>query len=192
MRAKLGIIVFPSLWRRNKTLFLADITGASHTDKAAFKQIIGGFVMQCQGFRKHSEVVGVTTDDLDETVFPRHQCCIVDATRIRLAKPKFAPLGEKSLGCRHMLEPVNFMLIRHAVRRAINNDSGLVHGLLDLIGGLHTELFKVAHFLCGHDELRTTTNEIFHFGTIAEQRPILMEGNLIEFKLLTRFYEEAN
>ena len=98
MRAKLGIVVFPSLWRRNKTLFLADIAGASHADKAAFKQVIGGFVMQGQGFREHSEVVGVTTDDLDETIFSRHQCCIVDATRIRLPKPKFTPLGEKSLG----------------------------------------------------------------------------------------------
>src|SRR5215510_8290078 len=125
MCAKLGIFVFPSLWRRNKTLFLANIAGASHADKATFKQVIGGFVMQCQGFRKHSEVVGVTTDDLDETVFPRHQRGIVDATRVRLPKPKFAPLGEKSLGCRHMLEPVNFMLIRHAVWRAINNDSAL-------------------------------------------------------------------
>jgi hypothetical protein len=85
-----------------------------------------------------------------------------------------------------MLEPVNFMLIRHTVRGAINYHSGLFHGLLDLVGGLHTEFFKIAHFLCGHDELRTAPNEIFHFGTIAEQRPILMEGNLIDFKLLTQ------
>src|SRR5215468_4603033 len=129
MRAKLRIVMFPSLWRCNKTLFLADITGAPHADKAAFKQVIGGLVMQGQGFREHSEVVRVTTDDLDETIFPRHQCCIVDATRIWLPKPEFTPLGEKSLGRRHMLEPVNLMLIRHAIRRAINNHSGLFHGL---------------------------------------------------------------
>src|SRR5207237_4316029 len=91
MRAKLGIVMFPSLWRRNKTLFLADITGAPHADKAAFKQVIAGFVMQGQGFREHSEVVRVTTDDLDETILPRHQGCIVDATRIRLPKPEFTP-----------------------------------------------------------------------------------------------------
>ena len=51
MRAKLRIVMFPSLWRRNKTLCLAEITGAPHTDKAAFKQVIGGFVMQGQGFQ---------------------------------------------------------------------------------------------------------------------------------------------
>ena len=129
--------------------------------------------------------MGIATHDLDEAVLPRHQCRIVDATRIRLAKPKFAPLGEKPLGGRHMLEPVNFMLIRHAVRRAINHHSGLIHGLLDLVGRLHAQLFKVAHCLCRDDQLRTTTNEIFHFGAIAEQRPVLMEGHLIEFELLT-------
>src|SRR5438128_9106410 len=107
MRAKLGIVMFPSLWRRNKTLFLANITGAPHADKAAFQQVIGSFVMQSQGFREHREVVRVTTDDLDETIVPRQQCGIVDATRIRLPKPKFTPLGEKPLGRRHMLEPVN-------------------------------------------------------------------------------------
>jgi len=78
------------------------------------------------------------------------------------------------------------MLICYPIRRAINNHGGLVHGLLDLVGGLHTELFKIAHFLCSHDKLRTAPNEIFHFGTITEQRPILVEGNLIEFKLLTQ------
>src|SRR5262249_44148623 len=37
MCAKLRLVVFPSLWRRNKTLGLADITGAPPADKAAFK-----------------------------------------------------------------------------------------------------------------------------------------------------------
>src|SRR5712691_4027655 len=41
MRAKLRIVMFPSLWRRNKTLRLAEIARAPHADKAAFKQIIG-------------------------------------------------------------------------------------------------------------------------------------------------------
>ena len=98
MCAKLGIFMFTSLWSCNKALFLANITGAPHTDKAAFEQVVGGFVMQGQGFREHSEVMGVTTDNLDETIFPRHQGRIVDATRIGFAKAKLASLGEKTFG----------------------------------------------------------------------------------------------
>src|SRR6266702_5312848 len=139
MRAKLGIVVFPSIWCRNKALFLADIAGAPHADKAAFDQVIRYFVMEGKGFSKDSQVVGIATDHLDEAVLARHQRLIVDATRIRLAKARLTPLGEKPLGGRHMLEPVNLMLIGHAVWCAINDHGGLIQGLLNLISGLHAQ-----------------------------------------------------
>jgi len=62
----------------------------------------------------------------------------------------------------------------------------VVQGLLNLISGLHAQLFKVAHFLRRHDELCPATNEIFDFGAVTEQGPIFVEGDLIEFELLTQ------
>src|SRR5712691_4517469 len=126
MRPEPGIVVFPSFRRRNKTLFLTDITRAPHADKAAFDQIVGGFVMECQGFSEDSEVMGVTTDDLDKTIFAWYERFIIDTTGIRLSKSSLTALGEKPLGHRHMLEPVNFMLISHTVRGAINDYRGLI------------------------------------------------------------------
>jgi hypothetical protein len=85
-----------------------------------------------------------------------------------------------------MLEPVNFMLIRHAVRGAINDDGGLIESLLDLIGRLHPKLFEVTHSICGHDKLRAASDEIFDFGAIAQQRAILVEGNFVDFELCAK------
>ena len=95
MRAKLGIFVFPGLGGRDKTLFLANITGTSHADKAAFEQVIRRFLSECEGFRQDGQIVSITAHDLNEAILLRHQRPIVDATRIRLAKARLAPLSEK-------------------------------------------------------------------------------------------------
>ena len=186
MRPEPGIVVFPSFRRRNKALFLTDITGAPHADKAAFEQIVGVFVMECQGFSEDGEVMGVTTDDLDETIFTWYERFIVDTARIRFPKSSLTALGEKPLGYRHMLEPVNFMLIRHAVRSAIDDYRGLIQSLLDLVSGLHTKLFEVTHSLRGYGELRTAPDEIFDFCAVAQQGAILVESNLVHFELCAK------
>jgi hypothetical protein len=84
-----------------------------------------------------------------------------------------------------MLEPVNFMLIGHTVRGAINHHRRLIQSLLDLVGRLHAQLFKVTHRLCRYDQFCPTTDQIFDLGAVTEQRTVLMEGHLIELELLT-------
>src|SRR5262245_46769118 len=129
--------------------------------------------------------MSIAAHDLNEAIVLGHQRPIVDATRIWLAKACLAPLSEKPHGGGHMLKPVNFMLIGHAVRSAINHYRRLIQSLLDLIGRLHTQLFEVTHRLRRYDQFRSTTDQIFDLGAVAEQRTVFMEGHLIELKLLT-------
>src|SRR5215510_938288 len=67
MRAKLGIVVFPSFGSCNKTPLLTNIAGAPHTDEVSLDEVVWSFVMECQSLREDGQVVGVAAHDLNET-----------------------------------------------------------------------------------------------------------------------------
>ena len=71
-----------------------------------------------------------------------------------------------------------------AFRGAIDHHRRLLQGCLTCIGGLHAEFFKIGQFLFFDSELGPPTHEAEDFHTVIEQRPILVEGDLVDLQIV--------
>ena len=107
------------------------------------------------------------------------------------AKAKLAALGDEPTGCGHVLVPDAFVLEPEAFRGAIDHHRRLLQSL-DVYRWVACRVFEIGHFLFFDSELGPLTHEAEDFHTVIEQRPILVEGDLVDLQIVLQMKQQAN
>ena len=155
-------------------------------------QVVRRFVLQGQGLEQHGQIVGVTADDLQKAIRARHQGGIVDAMRIHLAKAKLTALGDKAPGVGQVVIPLALVPQPQALLRTIDHHRRLRQGFWTRIGGGQAEFFEIGDFVGLDCQLGAAAHEGEDLDPVIEQRPILMERELVELQVALQVEQQAN
>ena len=105
-----------------------------------------------EGLDQGGNVVRVARHDLEEAVVARNQRLVVDATRVGLAEPQLAALGDKALGA----VEVAVVLLLHLVsgRGAVQDHGGALERFTRLVADLVTQRLEGGFLMAVDRELR--------------------------------------
>jgi len=162
MCAKLRVVVLARLGRRYEIALLAQIVGAAHANKAAFRQVVFFFRTQRDRVDQHRQVMSVAADDLDELILAFLESPIIDAARILFAESIFAALRNKAAAVASVLA-IKLFFVFVSDRRAVDDHVGALDCLLRFKGGLHSHLDEFLPTILVNREFRSllTGNDNF-------------------------------